>query len=73
MPSRRVDFGHWLDRDRIAPGLETFGEALREAGGQAGPVLIEVVLPADPEFWAGVWITQGFEQAKKPEPEAAHA
>jgi len=73
VPSRRVDFGHWLDRDRIAPGLETFGEALREAGGQAGPVLIEVVLPADPEFWAGVWITQGFEQAKKPEPEAAHA
>jgi acetolactate synthase-1/2/3 large subunit len=71
--SKRVDFSHWLDHDQIAMSLDNFRGALADAAGHAGPTLIELVLPSDPEFWSGVWITKGFEQARKPEPEAANA
>ncbi|MGZ3147792.1 DUF4915 domain-containing protein [Lentzea chajnantorensis] len=67
--SWRVDLGEWLDRDRSATRLETFAQALQVAAEETGPTLIELVLPSDPEFWAGVWITEGFEQQKKAAPE----
>ena len=35
---------------------------LRELAQADGPSLLEVVLPADPELWRGIWITQGFER-----------
>ena len=69
--SWRVDLSGWLDRDRSATRLETFAEALQVATDDSGPTLIELVLPSDPEFWTGVWITEGFEPVKKAE--AAHA
>ncbi|GAA2687624.1 MULTISPECIES: thiamine pyrophosphate-dependent enzyme [Actinosynnema] len=67
--SRRVDLGDWLDPVNARAGLETFAEALRAAAEVDGPTLVELVLPGDPEFWAGVWITEGFE---RPAPAAVH-
>lgn len=66
--SRRVDLSGWHDRDQITTRLETFAHALNAAADHPGPTLIELVLPADPEFWTGVWITEGFEPASEPEP-----
>jgi acetolactate synthase-1/2/3 large subunit len=74
--SRRVDVSCWLDREKSATQLDTFERTLEAAAERQGPTLIELVLPSDPEFWSGVWITAGFEQSRQPEPagtEAAHA
>jgi acetolactate synthase I/II/III large subunit len=67
--SQRLDLSDWLDRDRAATRLAAFAPLLGDMAGRPGPTLIELVLPADPEFWTGVWITQGFEQ--KPAAQAA--
>ena len=61
--SRRVDFSGWLDKDRAAERLDAFDSALTASVDHPGPTLIELVLPSDPEFWTGVWITEGFERA----------
>ncbi|ANZ35372.1 hypothetical protein BBK82_03985 [Lentzea guizhouensis] len=71
--SWRVDLSEWLDRDRGATRLETFGQALQVASEETGPTLIELVLPSDPEFWSGVWITEGFEQKKTTPAEVTRA
>jgi acetolactate synthase-1/2/3 large subunit len=68
LDSRRIDLSDWLDGDESATRLDTFAVALDAVAGHPGPTLIELVLPSDPEFWSGVWITSGFEQASKPEP-----
>jgi acetolactate synthase-1/2/3 large subunit len=60
--AQRLDLSDWLDRDRAATRLEAFALLLEEMVAQPVPTLIELVLPSDPEFWAGVWNTQGFEQ-----------
>jgi acetolactate synthase-1/2/3 large subunit len=60
--SRRVDLSNWLDHDAATTGCEAFDEAMGAMMGHSGPTLIELVLPADPEFWTGVWSTEGFEQ-----------
>ncbi|MFI6292812.1 DUF4915 domain-containing protein [Nonomuraea sp. NPDC050790] len=61
--SRRIDLSGWHDRDHTALRLEAFTRTLQAMAGHPGPTLIELVLPGDPEFWTGVWINQGFEQA----------
>ncbi|MEV0590103.1 DUF4915 domain-containing protein [Nonomuraea cavernae] len=67
--SLRVDLRGWLDQEHAAMRLETFARALDAMVDHPGPTMIELVLPSDPEFWTGVWINQGFEQAgKKQEP-----
>ena len=63
VPSQRLDLSGWLDRDRVAMRLAAFAPLLEDMAGRPGPSLIELVLPSDPEFWTGVWITQGLEQS----------
>ncbi|MFC4533032.1 DUF4915 domain-containing protein [Sphaerisporangium dianthi] len=63
--SRRVDLSGWLDRDHSAMRLDMFARTLDAMIDDPGPTLIELVLPADPEFWTGIWINQGLEQAGK--------
>ncbi|HEY4457227.1 MAG TPA: DUF4915 domain-containing protein [Pseudonocardiaceae bacterium] len=58
----KVDLSGWLDRDQVGMRLDTLREALAGAVEHQGPTLIELVLPSDPEFWTGVWITEGFER-----------
>jgi acetolactate synthase-1/2/3 large subunit len=71
--SRRVDLSCWLDHEQTATQLDAFERTLAAAAERPGPTLIELVLPSDPEFWSGVWITAGFEQASQPEPAGAGA
>ncbi|AGL16373.1 DUF4915 domain-containing protein [Actinoplanes sp. N902-109] len=59
--SRRVDLSGWHEQDRTADRLAAFRAALSDAAVHRGPTLIELVLPSDPEFWSGVWITEGLE------------
>jgi acetolactate synthase-1/2/3 large subunit len=68
MRSWRVDLSGWLEHDRTADCLEAFRQALSGATAHPGPTLIELVLPPDPEFWRGVWITEGFEAQKQTVP-----
>ncbi|MDH2426546.1 DUF4915 domain-containing protein [Sphaerisporangium sp. TRM90804] len=73
--SRRVDLSGWLDRDHAAMRLEMFARTLDAMVDGSGPTLIELVLPADPEFWTGVWINQGFEkpfEAREPAKAGGH-
>jgi acetolactate synthase I/II/III large subunit len=60
--AQRLDLSEWLDSDRAATRLAAFAVLLEDMAARPEPTLIELVLPSDPEFWAGVWITQGFEQ-----------
>ncbi|MBO3741955.1 DUF4915 domain-containing protein [Actinoplanes flavus] len=66
LQSRRVELTNWLDNESTAGRLSDFRQALTSALEHAGPSLIELVLPSDPEFWTGVWITEGFEPLAKP-------
>lgn len=61
LESWRVDFTGSPEEtaDRLAELRRTLAAAL----SVAGPTLVELVLPAEEEFWSGVWITQGFEQS----------
>jgi acetolactate synthase-1/2/3 large subunit len=61
-----IDLTAWLNRDRIAEGLRGLNSALGEAVDHLGPTLIELKLPADLDFWAGVWINEGFERIGSP-------
>jgi acetolactate synthase-1/2/3 large subunit len=47
----------------IGPAATAFAAALARAAAVPGPALVELVLPADPAAWEGIWVTQGFEQA----------
>jgi acetolactate synthase I/II/III large subunit len=62
VPAQRIDLREWLDRDLTATRLTAFALLLAEMAARPGPTLIEVMLPSDPEFWAGIWNTGGFEQ-----------
>lgn len=50
------------DPAQVEAGLAAFALALRRAAQVDGPSLVELVVPADPEVWRGIWLTQGFEQ-----------
>jgi acetolactate synthase-1/2/3 large subunit len=69
--STRVDLTDWLDQGRSTARLERLAQALDDAAAHEGPTLVELVLPSDPDFWSGVWITEGFEKRKKPAKESA--
>jgi acetolactate synthase-1/2/3 large subunit len=71
--AQRVDLSDCIDRERIMMRLEAFRQSLDTAVGHPGPTLIELVLPADPAFWTGVWSTAGFEQVSQPAPVAVGA
>lgn len=73
LQSRRVDLSCWLDRDHSAAQLETFARTLEAAVEHPGPTLVELVLPSDPDFWSGVWLTAGFERSAQPAPVATGA
>jgi acetolactate synthase-1/2/3 large subunit len=60
--AQRLDLSEWLDRDLTTTRLAAFTRHLDDMVARPAPTLIELVLPSDPEFWAGVWVTQGFEQ-----------
>ena len=44
------------------PSLSELKEVLRKAIASGRPTLIELKLPSDPRFWAGIWATQGFDE-----------
>ncbi|GAB2948487.1 hypothetical protein GCM10027280_41410 [Micromonospora polyrhachis] len=50
--------------EEVDAGLRRLSEALGKAAAVDGPSLVELVLPSAPEVWAGIWLTQGFEQAR---------
>jgi acetolactate synthase-1/2/3 large subunit len=49
--------------DEVAAGVASLAAALRRGAAWSGPALVELVLPADPEAWRGIWVVHGFEQA----------
>ena len=46
----------------VEAGLRRLAAGLAWAAAVEGPCLIELVLPSAPEVWAGIWLTQGFDQ-----------
>jgi acetolactate synthase-1/2/3 large subunit len=48
--------------DVVAGAAAELSGALARAGAVDGPALVELVLPADPEAWKGIWVASGFEQ-----------
>ncbi|MDY7083662.1 MAG: thiamine pyrophosphate-binding protein [Actinomycetota bacterium] len=63
VPAARVEVPIGGDPAEVRNGLARFEAALRQASVVDGPSLVELVLPADPGVWRGIWLTQGFEQA----------
>lgn len=49
--------------ENLPAGLAALREALDAAQRVPGPAFVELVLPADPGFWRGIWLTCGFDQA----------
>jgi acetolactate synthase-1/2/3 large subunit len=62
VPSRRLPLPCGPDRASIEHATTEVAEALVQAARIHGPALVELLLPADPEAWRGIWLTQGFEQ-----------
>jgi acetolactate synthase-1/2/3 large subunit len=60
--SARVEIPFGPDPATIDRAAGRFSRLLEQARDYAGPALIELCLPADPEAWRGIWLTQGFEQ-----------
>jgi thiamine pyrophosphate-dependent acetolactate synthase large subunit-like protein len=61
-PTRRaVPIGGSVEA--VTAAAEELSATLRRAAAVDGPALVELVLPADPEAWRGIWVAQGFEQA----------
>jgi acetolactate synthase-1/2/3 large subunit len=49
--------------DEVTAGVADLAAALQRGAAWAGPALVELVLPADPEAWRGIWVVHGFEQS----------
>lgn len=62
MPAERVPIPIGGSPDEVRGAVAELPGALARAAAADGPALVELVLPADPEVWRGIWITQGFEQ-----------
>jgi len=60
MPTGRADLTK-VTGQAAADRLARFERRLTDLLDQRTPALLELVLPAEPEFWAGVWVTEGFE------------
>lgn len=56
---------HWpgdtSDPDAIATAAQRVLATLTDAQASNRPFLLELITPDDPEFWAGVWNTNGFD------------
>ncbi|HET8681590.1 MAG TPA: DUF4915 domain-containing protein [Micromonosporaceae bacterium] len=61
MPTGRADLTKVTGQAAVADRLARFERRLTDLLDQRTPALIELVLPSEPEFWTGVWITEGFE------------
>ncbi|HET8658827.1 MAG TPA: DUF4915 domain-containing protein [Micromonosporaceae bacterium] len=61
MPTGRADLTRVTGQAAVADRLARFERRLTDLLDQRTPALLELVLPAEPEFWTGVWITEGFE------------
>ncbi|MGI5212757.1 thiamine pyrophosphate-binding protein [Plantactinospora sp. CA-290183] len=48
--------------EEVDAGIARLSAVLAEAAAVDGPSMVELVLPSAPEVWAGIWLTQGFEQ-----------
>ncbi|MFJ8387592.1 thiamine pyrophosphate-binding protein [Streptomyces sp. NPDC094438] len=62
VPSQKVRIVCGPNEPAIDQTAEAMGKALAEAAQTDGPALVELLLPAEPEAWLGIWLTQGFEQ-----------
>jgi thiamine pyrophosphate-dependent acetolactate synthase large subunit-like protein len=62
VPAERVAVPVGAATDVVAGAAAELSAALGRAAAVDGPALVEVVLPADPEAWRGIWIAYGFEQ-----------
>ena len=51
-----------LGTDDVDAAIRRLRAALAAMAAVDGPSMVELVLPAEPEVWAGIWLTQGFEQ-----------
>jgi phosphoglycolate phosphatase-like HAD superfamily hydrolase len=67
VPASRIDLAVGLGEqpDRVRSALRRFEMTLADALATPGPVLIEIVLPSDPDFWTGIWVTEGLEAVPK--------
>jgi acetolactate synthase I/II/III large subunit len=54
-----------LDANALHRSTAKLRQALAGADAASGPALIELKLPADPDVWRGIWITQGFDERTK--------
>ncbi|MUL41437.1 thiamine pyrophosphate-binding protein [Streptomonospora sp. PA3] len=62
IPAERVAVPIGGPAEDVDAALVRLAGAMKKAGEAAGPSLVELVLPSDPEVWRGIWLTQGFEQ-----------
>lgn len=63
LPSWRVAVPIGGPPHEVAAASSRLWETVAKAATVDGPSMVELVLPADPDVWRGIWITQGFEQA----------
>ncbi|MBC2900812.1 thiamine pyrophosphate-binding protein [Streptomyces cupreus] len=49
----------------VSASVARLSEALESAVATIGPALVELRLPAEPEVWRGIWVTQGFETHRR--------
>jgi acetolactate synthase I/II/III large subunit len=50
------------DSDALGRAADELGQALTHAAAAGRPALVELRLPADPDVWKGIWLTQGFDE-----------
>ncbi|MGW0804680.1 thiamine pyrophosphate-binding protein [Nonomuraea sp. NPDC002799] len=62
IPAQRIAVPIGGPTAAVDQALARLPDVLARAAEVDGPALVELVLPADPEVWRGIWITQGFEQ-----------
>nr|AKC92656.1 putative acetolactate synthase large subunit [Amycolatopsis sp. SANK 60206] len=63
VPAERVAVPVGESLETVGAAVAEFAAALERAAATDGPALVEIVLPADPSAWQGIWVVHGFEQA----------
>jgi acetolactate synthase-1/2/3 large subunit len=61
VPAERVAVPVGAPSATMAGAVAELSAVLDQSASVDGPALVELVLPADPEAWRGIWVTQGFE------------
>lgn len=64
VPAERVEVPIGASPEVIDFAAGQLAAALARGAAINRPALVEVVLPANPEVWRGIWLTQGFEQVR---------